>query len=73
MIITYDIAKEIKDIVSSEFDLYLHFHDSCGGQYFNFDEKPSDEVYKAIEKFFSEIDKKIVVKISDDKMSFYLQ
>ena len=54
MIITYDVAKKIKDIVSNDFDLYLHFHDSCGGQYFNFD-------------------KKIVVKISDDKMSFYLQ
>ena len=73
MIITYDVAKRIKDIVSNDFDLYLHFHDSCGGQYFNFDEKPSDEVYTAIKKFFSEIDKKIVVKINDDKMSFYLQ
>lgn len=73
MIITYDVAKRIKDIVPNEFNLYLHFHDSCDGQYFNFDEKPSDEVYTSIKKFFSEIDKKIVVKISDDKMSFYLQ
>lgn len=73
MIITYDVAKRIKDIVSNNFDLYLHFHDSCGGQYFNFEEKPSDEVYTAIKKFFSKIDKKIVVIISDDKMSFYLQ
>lgn len=31
MIITYDVTKKIKDIVSNDFDLYLHFHDSCGG------------------------------------------
>ena len=70
MIITCDGAKRIKYMVFNEFDLYLHFHDSCGGQYFNFDEKPSDEVYTAIKKFFSEIDKKIVVIIRDEKMSF---
>ena len=52
MIITYDVAKKIKDIVSNDFDLYLHFHDSCGGQYFNFDEKPDDEVYTAIKNFW---------------------
>lgn len=73
MIITYENAKNIKDIVSKDFDLYLHFHDNCGGQYFNFDEKPSDEVYKAIKKFFNKIDKNIVIKISEDKTSFYLE
>lgn len=73
MIITYEDAKKIKNIISKDFDLYLHFHDSCGGQHFNFDEKPSDEVYKAIKKIFNEIDKNIVVKISEDKMSFYLE
>ena len=73
MIITYDVAKRIKHIVSNDFALYLHFHDSGGGHYFNFDEKPSAEVDKAIEECCSEIDKKIVVIISDDKMSCYLQ
>ena len=58
MIITYDVAKKIKDIVSNDFDLYLHFHDSCGGQYFNFDEKPSDEVYTAIKKFLVKLIKR---------------
>lgn len=55
MIITYDVAKRIKDIVSNDFDLYLHFHDSCGGQYFNFDEKPSDR--------FTQLSKSSLVKL----------
>ena len=71
MIIKFDTVKILKAELMDNFNIYLHFHDACGGQYFSFDEVPNDEVIKYAEKFFHNLNYKI--QIADDKLSFYIK
>lgn len=69
--LTLTEAAELKGLAEQQFAVSLHFHDACGGQYFSFDEVPSDEVLKHAENFFRNMNYKI--QISDDKLSFYIK
>ena len=71
MTVKFDTVKILKAELMDNFNTYLHFHDACGGQYFSFDEVPSDEVLKHAENFFRNMNYKL--QISDDKLSFYIK
>lgn len=71
MIINFDTVNILKTELMYNFNIYLHFHDACGGQYFSFDEVPGDEVLKYAENFFRKMNFKI--QISDDRMNFYIK
>ena len=42
MVVAYDFVLELKKAVQDNFGVYLHFHDSCGGQYFELEETNGD-------------------------------
>ena len=42
----------IKQAVTKQFGLYLHFHEACTSQYFSFDESVSEEVQNWIAEYF---------------------
>lgn len=71
MIIKFDTVRILKAELMEKFNIYLHFHDACGGQYFSFDEVPSNDVLKYTENFFKNINCKII--ISDNKLTFYIK
>ena len=51
--VSFDQVLVFKKDIMDRFGLYLHFHDGCGGQYFNFDE-PAWERAGAIIAYFAE-------------------
>lgn len=66
---TYAEALELKKYLSGLNLKYVHFHDQCGGQYFEFDEAdPATE--KAVIDYFS--GKGLIPRFTDDKLRFIL-
>ena len=53
MILSYDFVLDMKKMLMSECSVYLHFHDSCAGQYFTLDEL-NDNVKKAVNRYLDE-------------------
>lgn len=69
-IISLAEAAELKRIAGEKFAVSLHFHDSCGGQYFSLDE-PADAGLMAWLSEYAE-GKKLRVLFSEDGLGFYL-
>ncbi len=69
-VITYDKVLQLKTEVSKHFDDKVHFHDSCGGQYFSFDSKNSNLKDFIINYFLKQ---GIKVVFSDDELNFHLE
>jgi hypothetical protein len=66
---TYDEALKLKRHLSSLNLKYVHFHDQCGGQYFEFDEAdPLTE--QAVIDYFAGLG--LTPRFTDDKLRFIL-
>lgn len=63
----YAEALELKKYLSERNLLYVHFHDQCGMQYFNFDE-PDEESRRAAAEFWRA--RGLDVSFSEDKLRF---
>ena len=68
MVVAYDFVLELKKAVQDNFGVYLHFHDSCGGQSFSIEED-SEELRGFITDFFAA--RGINIKFTVDGLSFY--
>lgn len=68
MFMTFPEVLILKEIITKKFNKYLHFHDSCGGQYFSFDEDVDSAVKDYIIGYFGEKDAS--VEFSEDGRSF---
>jgi len=69
MIFSFNQVKILKDEMDQKFGVHLHFHDRCGGQYFNL-ENPTDEMKEYIIKWFA--DKGCKLAFSEDGEMFYV-
>lgn len=66
--INLDKVVEIKNLMNDKFGLYMHMHDNCEMQYFNFDEVPKAEVWDAIRECVKPLS--MDIEIFKDDMSF---
>lgn len=53
MIFTFDEVLLLKKTIHDRYHIYLHYHDTCGAQFFSFDEEPSKEAMEYIEEFYA--------------------
>lgn len=63
-------AIELKKTIKSQFDIDLHFHDSCAGQYFEL-EATNDLITEFLSNYF--LEKNIAVIFNNDKNMFTLE
>ena len=70
MAFTYDEVLKLKKYMDEKLSVYVHFHDACGGQYFNLDE-PNEDAKHELERYFAKLNKS--VKFADDKFSACLK
>lgn len=63
-------AIELKKTIKSQFDIDIHFHDSCAGQYFEL-EDTNDMITEFITNYF--LEKNIGILFNDKKNSFTLE
>ena len=70
MTVAYDFVLELKKAVKDFSGVYLHFHDGCGGQYFEL-EDTSEELRKFIADYLGE--KNIGVDFREDNLIFTLK
>lgn len=66
-----DITKiiELKQVLNDKFDIQLHVHDTCGGQYFSVDNlEPSAKDF--IENYFMERNYRVIF---DKEIEFHLE
>ena len=68
--ITYDKVLDLKRAANENFSDKIHFHDACGGQYFNL-EMPNSELQNFIVNFFNE--QGVTVVFADDNINFHLE
>lgn len=66
----FDEVLEFKKALSVKYGIYVHFHDSCSGQYFTFDET-KDGVQQFTKEYFSV--KNILPVFADNGLSFTLE
>lgn len=52
MILSLNDIADLKKNLYEKFSVQIHFHDSCGGQYFTL-ENPTDELREHITAFFA--------------------
>ena len=60
---------ELKKIIAEKYNIKLHLHDTCSGQYFTLEAKP-DNIEDFINKFLA--GKKLKANFSSDGLSFYI-
>ena len=53
MVFTFDEVLLLKKEMNDKYHLYLHYHDTCGSQFFTFDEEPPQEASAYIEEFYA--------------------
>ena len=70
MIVTLSEATKLKKEVNDRFSAQIHFHDSCGGQYFSLDES-NDELKKYITAYFTNRNMQAV--FSEDGLHFTVE
>lgn len=70
MAFTYDEVLKLKKYMAERLSVYVHFHDGCGGQYFNLDE-PNEDAKQALEEYFLRLNKTVV--FADDNMTFTVE
>lgn len=70
MAFTYDEVLKLKKYMDKRLSVYVHFHDGCGGQYFNLDE-PNDDAEQALNEYFSRLNKTVV--FAADNMTFTVE
>lgn len=69
-IIDFSEVIKIKKAVNDKFGEYVHFHDACGGQYFNL-ENTSCEIVEFIKEFVKTLG--YCAKFDDDGIIFTLE
>ena len=69
-ILDFTEVLELKKVVQEKYNIYVHFHDACGGQYFSMEET-KDGVQQFIKDFFSV--KKLLPVFTDDGLTFTLE
>ncbi len=69
MVVAYDFVLELKKAVQDSFGVYLHFHDGCGGQYFEL-EDTSDDIKAFITAYLKE--RSIGVEFQESGLIFTL-
>ncbi len=69
-ILDFTEVLELKKVVQEKYNIYVHFHDACGGQYFSMEET-KDGVQQFIKEFFSV--KKLLPVFTDDGLTFTLE
>ena len=67
--ISFSDVTKIKKAVDEKFGEYVHFHDSCGGQYFNL-ENTTPEIVEFIKEFVQTLG--YFAKFDDDGLIFTL-
>lgn len=68
--ISFSEVSELKAEVKDRFSAVVHFHDRCGGQFFNLEEA-NDELKEYIEEFFAK--KNMQAIFSEDGLHFTLE
>lgn len=63
-------AIELKKLIKTQFNIDLHFHDSCAGQYFEL-EATNDLITKFLSNYF--LEKNIAIIFNNDKNMFTLE
>ena len=66
---TYNDALKLKKHLADLGLKYVHFHDQCGGQFFEFDEADPD-TEKAVIDYFTPMG--LIPKFTEDKLRFIL-
>ncbi len=69
MIFSFPQVKVLKEEMQEKFNTHLHFHDRCGGQFFNLDD-PTDEQVEYINAWFAK--KNCSLFWSEDRKMFYV-
>lgn len=67
MIFSFSEVQVLKQEMSEKFGVHLHFHDRCGGQFFNLD-NPTDEMKEYIVNWFAKKGCKLI--FSEDGETF---
>ena len=67
----FDRVLEFKRVVQAELGLYLHMHDRCGGQYFEFDDPQPEDVWQQVEAIFSGFG--YTITINPDNKIFWVE
>jgi|GEM_PF-1366994 len=70
MILKIDDIINLKKIILKEYNTKLHWHDTCGGQYFSFDSKING-IENFINKYLSQYN--LHAKFSADGLSFTVE
>ena len=70
MILSISDIEILKNTVTREFPMQIHFHDGCGGQYFTVDE-PTEELKAFLCEYFSK--RKLKVRFSESGDSFTVE
>lgn len=63
-------AIELKKTIKEQFDIDIHFHDSCAGQYFELEET-NDMIIEYLTNYF--LKKDIGILFNDKKNAFTLE
>lgn len=70
MVLSFDLVIELKNALKENFSVYLHMHDTCGGQSFSLDQT-SDDVVFYIQDFLKK--KNLVGLFREDKLGFSVE
>lgn len=65
--VSFDFVKNLKKALQTEFSVYLHFHDACGGQYFTL-EQTSDDIKSFIYSYLQK--QNMTAVFTDDNLQF---
>lgn len=71
MLLSFPKVMELKQLLKSEYQLYLHFHDACDSQFFTFDVTPSDAAVAFLEQYFDK--ENVRVLWSSEYKRFHLE
>ncbi|MCB7320655.1 RDAC family protein [Lacrimispora sp. 210928-DFI.3.58] len=69
-VISLTEAAKLKAVLKDNFSVQLHFHDSCGGQYFSLDEPAEESLRQWIADYAEE--KRLRAVFTEDRCGFYL-
>lgn len=70
MVLSFDLVIELKNALKENFSVYLHMHDTCGGQSFSLDQT-SDDVVSFIQDYFKK--QNLTAVFREDKLGFAVE
>jgi hypothetical protein len=70
MVLNIDDFLKLKKEIRDKFNVEVHMHDTCGAQYFSFEQEMDEGLTNFLKEYFSNIKGKFIP--GEDGKSFYL-